>query len=55
MVWDCLIVELLWLHHIQSLASVTMATIAIAKVSKLIHSRTSCSNEFGIEEFCVLV
>jgi hypothetical protein len=26
MVWDCLIVGLLWLHHIQSLANVTMAT-----------------------------
>jgi hypothetical protein len=28
MVWDCLIVGLLWLHHIQSLANITMATIA---------------------------
>jgi hypothetical protein len=27
-VWDCLIVELLWLHHIQSLANVTVAAIA---------------------------
>jgi hypothetical protein len=27
MVWDSLIVELLWLHHIQSLANFTMATI----------------------------
>jgi hypothetical protein len=27
-VWDCLIVGLLWLHHIQSLANVTMVTIA---------------------------
>jgi hypothetical protein len=27
-VWDCLIVGLLWLHHIQSSANVTMATIA---------------------------
>jgi hypothetical protein len=27
-VWDCLIVGLLWLHHIQSLAYVTMATNA---------------------------
>jgi hypothetical protein len=27
MVWDCLIVGLLWLHHIQSSANVTMATI----------------------------
>jgi hypothetical protein len=26
MVWDCLIVGLLWLHHIQSLANVTMAS-----------------------------
>jgi hypothetical protein len=26
--WDCLIVGLLWLPHIQSLANVTMATIA---------------------------
>jgi hypothetical protein len=28
MVWDCLIVGLLWLHHIQYLPNVTMATIA---------------------------
>jgi hypothetical protein len=28
MVWDCLIVGLFWLDHIQSLANVTMATIA---------------------------
>jgi hypothetical protein len=27
-VWNCLIVVLLWLHHIQFLANVTMATIA---------------------------
>jgi hypothetical protein len=27
-VCDCLTVGLLWLHHIQSLAKVTMATIA---------------------------
>jgi hypothetical protein len=27
MVWDCLIVGLLWLHHRQSLTNVTMATI----------------------------
>jgi hypothetical protein len=27
-VWDCLIVRLLWLHHIKSSADVTMATIA---------------------------
>jgi hypothetical protein len=27
MVWDCLIVGLFWLHHIQSLADVTMAII----------------------------
>jgi hypothetical protein len=27
MVWDCLILWLLWLHHIQSLANVTMTTI----------------------------
>jgi hypothetical protein len=40
MVWDCLIVELLWLHQIQSLANVTMATIAIGKVGKLVLPRT---------------
>jgi hypothetical protein len=28
MVWDCLIVRLFLLHHIQSLANVTMANIA---------------------------
>jgi hypothetical protein len=26
MVWNCLIVELLWCHHIQSLANFTVAT-----------------------------
>jgi hypothetical protein len=35
MVWDCLIVRLLWLHHIQSLANVTVTTIATGKVGKL--------------------
>jgi hypothetical protein len=30
-VWDGLIVGLLWLHYIQSLANVTMATIALGK------------------------
>jgi hypothetical protein len=29
--WDCMIVGLFWLHHIQSLANFTMATIAIGK------------------------
>jgi hypothetical protein len=43
MVWDCLIVGLLCLHHIQSLADVIMATIAIGKVGKLVLPRTSCS------------
>jgi hypothetical protein len=28
MVWDCLIVGLFWLYHTQSLANVSMATIA---------------------------
>jgi F0F1-type ATP synthase assembly protein I len=42
MVWDCLIVGLLWLHHIQSLANVTMATAAIGEVGKLVLPRTSC-------------
>jgi hypothetical protein len=28
MVWDCLIVGLLWLQHIQSLSNVAVATIA---------------------------
>jgi hypothetical protein len=28
MVWDCLIVALVWLHHIQSIANVTMTTNA---------------------------
>jgi hypothetical protein len=27
-VWDCLIIGLFWLHHIQSLANVIMETIA---------------------------
>jgi hypothetical protein len=42
MVWDCLLVGLLWLHHIQSLANITTATIAIGKVGKLVLPRTSC-------------
>jgi hypothetical protein len=42
MVWNLLIVGLLWLHHIQSLANVTMATIAIGKVGKLVLPRNSC-------------
>jgi hypothetical protein len=41
MVWDCLIVGLLWLHHIQSLANVTMTTIDIGKRRK-----TSSSHNF---------
>jgi hypothetical protein len=50
MVWDCLIVGLLWLQHIQSLANVTMATIATGKVGNLVRSRTSC---FIVETCCV--
>jgi hypothetical protein len=42
-VWDYLIVGLLLLHHIRSLANVTMATIAIGKVGRLVLPRTSCS------------
>jgi hypothetical protein len=42
MVCDCLIVGLLWLHHIQSLANVAMVTIAIRKVGKLVLPRTFC-------------
>jgi hypothetical protein len=42
MVWNLLIVGLLWLHHIQSLANVTMTTIAIGKVGKLVLPRNSC-------------
>jgi hypothetical protein len=42
MVWDRLIVGLLWLDNIQSLANVTMATIAIGKVGKLVLPITSC-------------
>jgi hypothetical protein len=37
-----LLVGLLWLHHIHSLANVTIATIAIGKVSKIVVPRTSC-------------
>jgi hypothetical protein len=39
--WDFLIVELLWLHHIQSLANVTMTAIVIGKVGNLVLPRTS--------------
>jgi hypothetical protein len=42
MVWDCLIVGLLSLHHLQSLANVTIANFAIGKVGKVVLSRTSC-------------
>jgi F0F1-type ATP synthase assembly protein I len=42
MVWDCLIVGLLWLHHIEPLANATMETIAIGKVGKLVLPITSC-------------
>jgi hypothetical protein len=42
MVWDCLIVGLLWLDHIQSLANVTAAAIATGKVGKLVLPTTSC-------------
>jgi hypothetical protein len=35
---------LLWLHHIQSLANVNVATIAIGKVGRLDLPRTSCYN-----------
>jgi hypothetical protein len=38
-----LVVGLLWLHRIESLANVTMATIANGKVGKLVLPRTSCS------------
>jgi hypothetical protein len=50
MVWDCLVVGLLWSHHIESLDNVTMVTIAIWKVGKLVLPRTSClkSYRFGI-------
>jgi hypothetical protein len=41
-VWDCLVVGVLWLHNIPSLTNVTMATIAIGKVGKLVLPRTSC-------------
>jgi hypothetical protein len=40
MVWDCLIVGLLWLHHIQFLSNVTMATIATGKEGKSVLPRT---------------
>jgi hypothetical protein len=29
--WDCFIVEIFWLHHIQSSADITMATIAYCR------------------------
>jgi hypothetical protein len=40
-VWDCLIVGLFWLHHIQSLANVPVATTAckdICRESRRINS-----------------
>jgi hypothetical protein len=33
-VWDCLIVGIFWLHHIQSLANVTMATIVYCRAKR---------------------
>jgi hypothetical protein len=46
MVWDCLIVGLLWLHNIQYLGrpNVTKATFAFRKVGRLVLPRTSCYN-----------
>jgi hypothetical protein len=41
MVWDCLSVGLVWLHHVQSLANITMATTAIGKADKLVLGRTN--------------
>jgi hypothetical protein len=46
MVWDCLIVEFLWLHHMQSLANVTIATIAMGNVGKVVLPRASCCYYF---------
>jgi hypothetical protein len=56
MVWDCLIVGLLWLHHVQSLANVTMAATAIGKADKLVLPRTSCklNNKFWEELICLI-
>jgi len=34
MVWDCSIVGIFWLHHIQPLANVTMATIAYCRAKR---------------------
>jgi hypothetical protein len=45
MVWDCLIVGLFWLHHTQSLANVTMATIAYSDVCRQSRPIT-CSQNF---------
>jgi F0F1-type ATP synthase assembly protein I len=49
-VWDCLTVGLLWLHHIQSLANVTMATIATGQVGKLVLPRTSYVVKLGLQD-----
>jgi hypothetical protein len=43
-VWDCLIIGLLRLHNVQSLTNVTVATIVIGKVGKLVLPRASCFN-----------
>jgi hypothetical protein len=47
MLCDCLVVGLLWLHHVQSLDNVNMATTAIGKVSKLVLPRTSCQEKLN--------
>jgi hypothetical protein len=44
MVWDCLIIGLLWLHHIQSLANATMATIVYCKLCREIRHINSSQN-----------
>jgi hypothetical protein len=45
--WDCLIVGLFWLRHVEYLGIVTMVTLHamtyVGKVGELVLSRTSCS------------
>jgi hypothetical protein len=46
--WDCSIVILVIGYHIQPLANVTVETIVIGKVGKLVLSRTSCFSLFTV-------
>jgi hypothetical protein len=51
MVWDCLTAGLLCLHHIQSLANVTMATIACNDICRESRQISSSQNFLFMQKF----